>query len=680
MDRLLSDIPLLLFPTSQFSLFSKMSADRTAEIWATRLQREVGALASLAESNAATEEVAEDDTSHVTPKHDNLNIASLPPFIKVDSHELDVSKGICKVMFSIEVNRPLLLESAKEKAPNDEGEDETQEVSTANGSDGKPTIALVFVTLDASMGNDSVYYPFQKPLAILSGGEEMFPPKSTIRNEDFIDLDCDWTPSLHLSDAILNVALKIRESVRRGDPFCTVSSTFEPSATQQQLPSFPTLFTPGSVEEISSSVSTFLGSLRRRKNEKHAAQPSLSLPPSMDQRSIKQEQQVHIGDTITLSEPPYSDCAGMFSCKAIRRPEFVELAIAQATGEKDSNMFAGRNAASLSAEEEAEENETATGPGNYMRLHAGGIRKVAASGILGASSFFRSIEKSIVQSTKAVLEEHFLLITENHILEIRSSKLNIDTGTVIFVSPISSLIKLKFRRDESITLFFKQSTVEDPLIYLCQESYEAVQTIQNVLQKHGVKGKHTTTAAQKHLQAALKVVNDIREKEGILESNPTLENVNEIMDLYRQAAEKFENSNDPRHEQVISDMHTFLAKPLVKSILENEVEDSPVSTPVELSAASDDEGDDEIEREVKKPVLRQEVFKEDNDNSLKEVDDMMKEVEKLSVSNLEDDLSDFMLSNVSTDGSNIDDHDPVAELDAMLIAADKELNDLLEST
>lgn len=653
-----------------------MSADRTAEIWATRLQREVGALASLAESNAATEEVAEDDTSHVTPKHDNLNIASLPPFIKVDSHELDVSKGICKVMFSIEVNRRPLLESATEKTPKDEGEDKKQDVSAADSIDEKPTTAIVFVTLDASMGNDSVFYPFQKPLAILSGGEEMFPPKSTIRNEDFIDLDCDWTPSLHLSDAILNVALKIRESVRRGDPFVTVSSTSEPSSTQQQLPSFPTLFTPGSVEDISSSVSTFLGSLRRRKNEKNAEQPS----PSMDHRSTKQQQQVKIGDTINLSEPPYSDCAGMFSCKAIRRPEFIELAIAQATREKDSNMFAGRNASALSAEEEAEENEAATGPGNYMRLHAGGIRKVAASGILGASSFFRSIEKSIVQSTKAVLEEHYLLITENHILEIRSSKLNIDSGTVIFVSPISSLIKLKFRRDESITLFFKQSNVEDPLIYLCQESYEAVQTIQNVLQKHGVKGKHTTTAAQKYLQAALKVVNDIREKEGNLESNPTLENVNEIMDLYRQAAEKFENSNDPRHEHVISDMHTFLAKPLVKNILENEVEDSHVSTLGELSAASDDGGGDEIEREGKVPVSRQEVSKEDNDNSLKEVDDMMKEVEKLSVSNLDDDLSDFMLSNVSTDGSNIDDHDPVAELDAMLIAADKELNDLLEST
>jgi|NOAtaT_6_FD_contig_51_2216352_length_2234_multi_4_in_0_out_0_1 hypothetical protein len=658
-----------------------MSADRTAEIWATRLQREVGALASLAESNAVTEEVAEDDTSHVTPKHDNLNIASLPPFIKVDSHELDISKGICKVMFSIQVHKPPLPESATER---DEGENEVQEATTKNSSNEKPTASLVFVTLDASMGNDTVYYPFQKPLAILSGGEEIFPPKSTIRNEDLIDLDCDWTPSLHLSDAILNVALKIRESVRRGDPFLTALSTMDPSSsTQQQQPSFPTLFTPTSVDEISSSVSSFLGSLRRRKNEKDVAPPSPSLPPPpKDQRLTRQQQQVQIGDTISLSEPPYSNCAGMFSCKAIRRPEFVERAIAEATREKDkdSDMVARRNAAALSAQEETEENEIATGPGNYMRLHAGGIRKVAASGILGASSFLRSIEKSIVQSTKAVLEEHYLLITENHILEIRSSKLNIDTGTVIFVSPVSSLIKLKFRRDESITLFFKQSAVEDPLVYLCQESYEAVQTIQNVLQKHGVKGKHTTTAVQKQLQAALKVANDIREKEGNLENNPTLENVNEIMDLYRQAAEKFENSNDPRHEQVISDMHTFLAKPLVKSILENEVEDSHVSTPAEHLVTSDDEDEGETERDGKKPDARQKESAESRDSSLKEVDDMMKEVEKLSVSNLDDDLSDFMLSNASTDGSNVDDHDPVAELDAMLIAADKELNDLLEST
>ena len=624
--------------------------DRTAEIWATRLQREVGALASIAETAAAsgTDDTTSDDVSHVTPKRDNLNIASLPPFVKVDSHELDVNNGICKIMFSVLVDRQ--QHTASETTTSEVNQGGSEAVAVQPPTSDASTNSFVFITLDCSMGNDGVYYPFQKPLVILSGGEEMFPPKSTIRNDDLIELDCDWTPSLHLSDAILNVALKIRESIRRGDPF--LSETPASAPLDRQTTAFPALFNPA-VDEISNTVSNFLGSLRRRKNDTPP-----SSPPSPPKSS---QQQVKIGDVIDLSQSPYSDCAGMFSCKAIRRPEFVEQAMAEASRDADSAATSRRSDASLATqEEEEEENETASGPGNYMKLHAGGIRKVAASGFLGASSFFRSIEKSIVQSTKAVLEENYLLITQDHILEIRSSKLNIDTATVVFVSPIAHLVKLKFRRDESISLFFRQSA-EDPLIYLCQESFDAVQCIQNVLQKHGVKGKHTTTTTQKLVQSAVNILNAIREKEDSLEQNPSLENVKEVMDLYRQAAEKFESSNDPRHEEVLSEMHAFLAKPLVKSILETEVD----RTHIDGSLPSKNDGE----------VLKKEVKVETTTVASAELD------ESTDAINLDNDLDDFMNSTTISEGNIGDDsHDPMAELDAMLSAADKELNDLLESS
>jgi len=577
--------------------------DRTAEIWATRLQREVGALASIADTAATsgTDDTTSDDVSHVTPKRDNLNIASLPPFVKVDSHELDVNNGICKIMFSILVDRQ--QQTASETTTSEERQGESEAVAVQPPTSDASTNSFVFITLDCSMGDDGVYYPFQKPLVILSGGEEMFPPKSTIRNDDLIELDCDWTPSLHLSDAILNVALKIRESIRRGDPF--LSETPASASSDRQTTAFPALFNPA-VDEISNTVSNFLGSLRRRKND-----TTPSSPPSPPKPS---QQQVKIGDVIDLSQSPYSDCAGMFSCKAIRRPEFVEQAMAEASRDADSVATSRRSDASLATqEEEEEENETASGPGNYMKLHAGGIRKVAASGFL-----------------------------------------------VVFVSPIAHLVKLKFRRDESISLFFRQSA-EDPLIYLCQESFEAVQCIQSVLQKHGVKGKHTTTTTQKLVQSAVNILNAIREKEDALEQNPSLENVKEVMDLYRQAAEKFESSNDPRHEEVLSEMHAFLAKPLVKSILETEVD----RTHVDGSLPSNNDGE----------VLKKEVKVETTPVASAELD------ESTDAINLDNDLDDFMNSTTISEG-NIGDgsHDPMAELDAMLSAADKELNDLLESS
>ena len=38
-------------------------------------------------------------------------------------------------------------------------------------------------------------YPFQKPIALLKSGAELFPDGSIISNGDYVEIDCDWTPS-----------------------------------------------------------------------------------------------------------------------------------------------------------------------------------------------------------------------------------------------------------------------------------------------------------------------------------------------------------------------------------------------------------------------------------------------------------------------------------------------------
>ena len=159
------------------------------------------------------------------------------------------------------------------------------------------------------------------------------------------------------------------------------------------------------------------------------------------------------------------------------------------------------------------------------------------------------------------------MITENHIIEMRSNKLNLSTGHIAFAIPIEMLAKLKFRRQESISLFFKPAP-DDPLIYMCPDSSDCVHQIQSVLKRHGVKGKHTNAATHRAINQALHLVQEIQTMELALKHDPSVERVNEIMDLYRQAAERFESAGDVRHEEVVTHMRKFLALPLTIGILD----------------------------------------------------------------------------------------------------------------
>merc|ERR1719203_842266 len=107
----------------------------------------------------------------------------------------------------------------------------------------------------------------------------------------------------------------------------------------------------------------------------------------------------------------------------------MEVEIRQATA-RNEEVAAASTASTL---DEEDENEIPEGIGNYMFLQAGGIRKVAGAGITGAGSIF----KSIVKSTRTVLEESYLMITDDFIIELKASKLSVGAATVTYIIPIS---------------------------------------------------------------------------------------------------------------------------------------------------------------------------------------------------------------------------------------------------
>lgn len=211
---------------------------------------------------------------------------------------------------------------------------------------------------------------------------------------------------------------------------------------------------------------------------------------------------------------------------------------------------------------------------------------------------------------------------------------------------------------------------------MCPDSADAVQQIQSVLKRHGVQGKHTNAATQRAIQSAMVLVVDIKAKEKSLDGDPTVAKVDEIMSLYRQAAERFESAGDARHEEVMNHMRKFLKKQKIVSILEGKRVSSDVNGGGDGSAPKG---------EVFAPTNCQLASDEESDSGTSNpISPAKPSVEKMGSFDMDDseldDLDGFLAkTTIGEDDEADESHDPVAELDAMFTAADKELSDILNS-
>ena len=245
---------------------------------------------------------------------------------------------------------------------------------------------------------------------------------------------------------------------------------------------------------------------------------------------------------------------------------------------------------------------------------------------------------------------------------MRSNKLNLSTGTVTFAIPIDMMAKLKFRRQESVSLFFKPAP-DDPLIYMCPDSADCVHQIQAVLKRYGVKGKHTNAATHRAINQALHLVQEIQTKELALKHDPSIDRVNEIMDLYRQAAERFEVAGDVRHEEVVTHMRKFLALPLTVSVLDGSYqkpEHNTDNTPIAIQKTE--------------PSIIDKNFNANIQSLLAEAETDLKEMK----GNDGDAELEAMFDDDKDDGLQSTE-DTIAEFENMLKEADEELAELMNS-
>jgi hypothetical protein len=263
---------------------------------------------------------------------DSAHVAELPPFITLVDHELDIAKAVCKVSFLIDI--PLTPEEGTD-------EDPPRIVVTLDAS--------LHTKMDGSVNAERPAYPFEKPTAILRSGAYLFPEGSTVNDGDFVDIDCDWTPSLHLSDAVLNVGLKVKESVLQHEPFHKT----------EQVPVDP-------VDEVVKSARRFGNFLSKSaKTVTAKTMPPRTKEPKQKPRMATPED-INIGDEINLLESPWVDCTGVYSCKCIRRPGFVEDAMALAASMRPAEQVSASR----------DEGDVPDNFPDYMMLHAGSIGQV----------------------------------------------------------------------------------------------------------------------------------------------------------------------------------------------------------------------------------------------------------------------------------------------------------------
>jgi hypothetical protein len=280
-------------------------------------------------------------TDNATESETKQVAGILPPFLAVKSHELDIGAGLCKVSFMVNVTGPSEIIT-----------DETT-----------PLVVVMDASLarksDGSIDADAPAYPFSKPSAALESGANRLPLGSTLRDGDTVDIDCDWTPSLHLTDAVLNVGLKLKESLL------------------QQEPIHPAVVATGagtmadSVDDLVKSARRFGSFLGKSAKSLVESKPSASLRRSNKKETPSKKAtsaaDVNIGDEIHLLEAPWVDCQGLYSCKAIRRPSFVEDAIFLAQTKKQEEQVSSA---------EGDDGDVPEDFGNFVKLQAGTISKV----------------------------------------------------------------------------------------------------------------------------------------------------------------------------------------------------------------------------------------------------------------------------------------------------------------
>lgn len=172
--------------------------------------------------------------------------------------------------------------------------------------------------------------------------------------------------------------------------------------------------------------------------------------------------------------------------------------------------------------------------------------------------------------------KYILAITDTQIVELYPHKFKPGVAIASEVHELQALSKLKFKKGEQgiLLLEYKNGKVSKLLM---DDPATCVERIKTRMTNMGINGsiKNKTERILENAQGFFKQAKEIETQFSL---SPSVEYVQEMMDLLRKATEKFAEANDDSYMDVMDFIKRFLQRPDVNSVL-----DASVKTPAKTS-------------------------------------------------------------------------------------------------
>jgi hypothetical protein len=177
--------------------------------------------------------------------------------------------------------------------------------------------------------------------------------------------------------------------------------------------------------------------------------------------------------------------------------------------------------------------------------------------------------------------KYILAITDSQIVELYPHSIKPGVAVAAEVHDLQALVKLKFKKGEQgiLLLEYKNGKVSKLLM---DDPAVCVNNIKERMKNMGINGS-IKDKTERILENAQGFFEQAKEIETQFSLSPSVEYVQEMMDLLRKATEKFAEANDNHYMEVMDFIKHFLQRPDVNSVL-----DASVKTPAKVPVGAKD--------------------------------------------------------------------------------------------
>jgi len=187
----------------------------------------------------------------------------------------------------------------------------------------------------------------------------------------------------------------------------------------------------------------------------------------------------------------------------------------------------------------------------------------------GSSIFEGGVIRNVMLDSLLLKQQRvrLLVVTPSQIAEVTPLD-KLGFGLVDDVFALEDLVKLRFKRGEDgvLSMTFKDERVVN---FLMANASQAVEKIKLHMQKLGVEGTHTQNSGSlKQVASAEAFLTAAQQMMDEFDRNPSHKMISNLMELFKEAAERFGQASDDRYLSVIALIQGFLQREDVVAVLE----------------------------------------------------------------------------------------------------------------